>query len=139
MVYHQGFTTWNFLELFTSKCRKVRNETASLVNFYLGSEDWIQIIERSTSTQQSLYLMCIIQRCRHKRNHLYVSALGFPGGSMVKNLPVIQETQEMRVWALAGEDPLEKVKVKPLSHVWLFVTSWTIQFMEFSRPEYWSG
>ena len=26
-----------------------------------------------------------------------------------------------------------------LSHVWLFVTSWTMQPMEFSRPEYWSG
>ena len=24
-------------------------------------------------------------------------------------------------------------------HVWLFETPWTIQFMEFSRPEYWSG
>ena len=26
-----------------------------------------------------------------------------------------------------------------LSHVQLFVTPWTIQSMEFSRPEYWSG
>ena len=28
---------------------------------------------------------------------------------------------------------------KSLSHVRLFVTSWTIQSVEFSRPEYWSG
>ena len=28
---------------------------------------------------------------------------------------------------------------KSLSRVQLFVTLWTIQFMEFSRPEYWSG
>ena len=28
---------------------------------------------------------------------------------------------------------------KLLSHVRLFVTLWTIQSMEFSRPEYWSG
>ena len=28
---------------------------------------------------------------------------------------------------------------KSLSHVRLFATSWTIQSMEFSRPEYWSG
>ena len=27
---------------------------------------------------------------------------------------------------------------KSLSHVWLFVTSWTIQSGKFSRPEYWS-
>ena len=28
---------------------------------------------------------------------------------------------------------------KSLGHVQLFVTLWTIQFMEFSTPEYWSG
>ena len=32
-----------------------------------------------------------------------------------------------------------ELKWKLLSHVWLFVTPWTIQSMEFSRPEYWSG
>ena len=35
-----------------------------------------------------------------------------------------------------------KVKVTKLnseSQVWLFATPWTIEFMEFSRPEYWSG
>ena len=32
-----------------------------------------------------------------------------------------------------------EVKWKSLSCVWLFVTPWSIQFMEFSRPEYWSG
>ena len=30
-------------------------------------------------------------------------------------------------------------KKKSLSRVWLFVTPWTIQSMEFCRPEYWSG
>ena len=29
--------------------------------------------------------------------------------------------------------------VQSLSHVRLFVTPWTVQSMEFSRPEYWSG
>ena len=33
----------------------------------------------------------------------------------------------------------ERVKVKAFSHVRLFVTPWTIQSVEFSRPEYWSG
>ena len=32
-----------------------------------------------------------------------------------------------------------RVKWKLLSCVWLFVTPWTIQSMEFSRPEHWSG
>ena len=34
---------------------------------------------------------------------------------------------------------LKKWKWKALSPVWLFVTPWTIQSMEFSRPEYQSG
>ena len=33
---------------------------------------------------------------------------GFPGGSVVKNLRAMQETQEMRVWFLRWEDPLEE-------------------------------
>ena len=32
-----------------------------------------------------------------------------------------------------------EVKWNSLSHVWLFATQWTVQPMEFSRPEYWSG
>ena len=31
--------------------------------------------------------------------------MGFPSGSVVKNLPAIQE---MRMWSLGQEDPLEK-------------------------------
>ena len=32
----------------------------------------------------------------------------FPGGSVVKNLPAKQETQEIRVQSLGQEDPLEE-------------------------------
>ena len=32
-----------------------------------------------------------------------------------------------------------EVKWKSFSRVQLFVTAWTIQSIEFSRPEYWSG
>ena len=39
--------------------------------------------------------------------HLYY-CLGFPGGSVVKNLPALQEPQEMWVWSLGLEDPLEE-------------------------------
>ena len=34
--------------------------------------------------------------------------LGFPNGSVVKNLPTMQETQETRVPSLVQEDPLEE-------------------------------
>ena len=39
----------------------------------------------------------------------------------------------------AGNKALMVGKWKSLTHVWLFATPWTIQTMEFSRPEYWSG
>ena len=32
----------------------------------------------------------------------------FPGGSVVKNLPAMQEPQEMRVRSLGWKDPLEE-------------------------------
>ena len=35
--------------------------------------------------------------------------------------------------------PAWKWKQKSLSCVQLFVTPWTMQSMEFTRPEYWSG
>ena len=33
----------------------------------------------------------------------------------------------------------EKVTWNLLSRVWPFATPWSIQFMEFTRPEHWSG
>ena len=38
---------------------------------------------------------------------LYRGAEGFPCGSAVKNLPAIQEMQELRVPPLGLDDPLE--------------------------------
>ena len=47
--------------------------------------------------------------------------MGFPGGSMVKNLPVIKET-----WALSlgWEDPLEK-EMATCSSILAWEISWT--------------
>ena len=36
------------------------------------------------------------------------TSLGFPVGSVVKNLPAMQESQEMQVPSLGREDPLEE-------------------------------
>ena len=36
------------------------------------------------------------------------SHVGFPGGSVVKNPPAVQERQERWVQSLSGEVPLEK-------------------------------
>ena len=37
-----------------------------------------------------------------------MNQMGFPSGSAVKNLPAMQEPQEMQVQSLDQEDPLEK-------------------------------
>ena len=43
----------------------------------------------------------------------------FPGGAGVKNLPTVQETQEMRVQSLSQEDPPEEEMVTNSSNlVW---------------------
>ena len=34
--------------------------------------------------------------------------MGFPGGSVIKDLPAVQESQEMQVQSLSQEDPLEE-------------------------------
>ena len=42
-------------------------------------------------------------------------------------------------WLMLIRFIVVKWKWKSLSHVQLFATLWTIQSMEFSRPEYWGG
>ena len=54
---------------------------------------------------------------------------------LVKNLPAARETW---VQSLGWEDTLEKGKATH-SRILAWRISWTIQSMEFSRPEYWSG
>ena len=51
-------------------------------------------------------------------------------------------SQQKQDWELTVAQILSslfQVKWNSFSHVQLFVTLWTIQSMEFSRPEYWSG
>ena len=46
---------------------------------------------------------------RYEAIHLMnVFSSGFPGGSVVKNLPAMQKLQKMQVQSLGGEDPLEE-------------------------------
>ena len=49
---------------------------------------------------------------------------GLPGSSAVKNLPEIQETQEMQVWSLGWEDPLEE-EISSHSSMLAWKISWT--------------
>ena len=48
----------------------------------------------------------------------------FPGNSLVKNLPAMQEMQETQVWSLSWEDPLEK-KMATHSSIFAWGIPWT--------------
>ena len=73
----------------------------------------------------------------------WVSAiLGFPGGSVVKNLPA-NVGDACSIPGL-GRSPGESEKWMMLSCVLFFATPWTVAHhaplsMEFSRQDYWSG
>ena len=49
----------------------------------------------------------------------------FPGGSVVKDLPAVQELQEVQVRSLGREDPLEKETVTNSS-----ILAWRIPWTE---------
>ena len=51
--------------------------------------------------------------------------LGFPSGSLIKNLPAMQEPQEMRVKSLGQEDPLEEGTATHFS-----ILAWRIAWTE---------
>ena len=51
--------------------------------------------------------------------------LGFPGGSAVKALPAMQETQETRVRSLGQDDPLEEGMAAHFS-----ILAWRIAWTE---------
>ena len=51
--------------------------------------------------------------------------LGFPGGSVVRNVPAKQETWKMQVQSLGGEDPLEKEMATHSS-----ILAWGIPWIE---------
>ena len=51
--------------------------------------------------------------------------MGFPGGSAVKNLPAMQEMQEMWVQSLSGEDPLEREMATHSLNIFAWRIPWT--------------
>ena len=57
----------------------------------------------------------------------------------LQRLLVCHQANTLVSWSSKKFSTYLQWKWKSLSHVRLFATPWTIQFMEFSRPEYWSG
>ena len=59
---------------------------------------------------------------------------------MFYGVVLVSTVQQNESAILAIKIKLElKVKGNSLNYVQLFATAWTIQSMEFSRPEHWSG
>ena len=62
---------------------------------------------------------------------LLLDTEGFPGGSVVKNLPAMQETW---VWSLGWEDPLEEDMATHSSILaWRIPTDWGAWWVTFLR------
>ena len=55
----------------------------------------------------------------------YTGSERFPSGSVIKNLPAMQEPQETRLLSLGQKDPLEKRVVTPSS-----ILAWRIPWTE---------
>ena len=53
--------------------------------------------------------------------YIYIYTMGFPGDSVVKNLPVVQE---MQVLSICQEDPLEK-EMETHSNSFAWEIPWT--------------
>ena len=62
---------------------------------------------------------------RQPKGERFASLLGFPGGTVVKNLPAMQETQETWVRTLVWEDPLEEEMATHSS-----ILAWRIPWIE---------
>ena len=50
--------------------------------------------------------------------YIIIYVHGFSGGSVVKDPPAMQETQETWVWSLSQEDPLEEEMAAHSSTFW---------------------
>ena len=62
----------------------------------------------------------------------------FPGGSVVKNPPALQEPQEIKVWSLGWEDPL-KEDMASHSSIIVWRIPWTEEPGELQSMEVWGS
>ena len=73
-----------------------------------------------------IYAYTDIHTCTYICRYIYINTyMGFPAGSVVKNLPARQETQEMQVQFLGWEDPLEEEMATHFS-----ILAWEIPWTE---------
>ena len=79
------------------------------------------------STPSSTHLSFLFDSSHY--NFILTVVLGFPCGSAAKNLPAMRETQEMRVWYLSQEYPLEEEMTScssNLAHTVVFIFTFLV-------------
>ena len=69
-----------------------------------------------------------------QQSDCFVYIYSFPGGSVVKNPPAVQESQEMRVRSLGWEDPLEE-GMEAHSSILDWRIPWTEEFHRLQSTE----
>ena len=69
---------------------------------------WKAGSERGFVEQNGKIHVCTLSQASIGINGFMQGAGGFTSGSVVKNLPAMQELKEMHVWSLGQEDPLEE-------------------------------
>ena len=84
--------------------------TLSKLKFFLFRRHFKKMKATETAWDKT-FTIHIFNKVLLPRVCIYVCVctwMGFPGGSVVKNLPAMQELQEMQVRSLGREDPLEE-------------------------------
>ena len=103
----------------------------TVADFILGFSKSLQMVTAAAAAKS-------LQSCPTLCNPIDGSPLGSP-------IPGILQARTLEWVSIYFSSVWKwKVKVKSLSHVWLFTTPWTAAYqappsMEFSRQEYWSG
>ena len=128
---------------------KVGNQAISAVTGNFGLGIWSEAGQRLTEFCQENVL--VIDHTLFQQHKWRLYTWTSPDGQYRNQIDYILCSQrwrssiqlaKTRSGAHCGSDHellIAKWKWRSLSRVWLFVTPWTIEFMEFSRPEYWSG
>ena len=82
----------------------------------LQSHQQCMNISFSPAHQQHIFFFLFGSSHYNWHKSILIVVLDFPCGSAVNNLPAVQETQEMQIWSLGQEYPLEE-EITPCSSI----------------------
>ena len=144
-VHPKGNQSWIFIERTDAEVEALIVWPPDWKNWLLGKDpdagkDWSQE-EKGTTEDEMVGWHHQLNEHEFKQTPGDGEGLGglaccSPWGSKESAMTEPLNNNNGYAWELS-EFP--KVKWNLFSCVWLFVTPWTIQSVEFSRPEYWSG